>query len=220
MNVNCLLYRLNAGGFKTGVRRRLPQLLTLYAMSLFGATTSDSWLITLQPHRGAITASTTRGDLVGRYGTANVRDQNVDVGEGETEPGTILFPQDPYRTIAILWKDPETKLAPSAVILSGSASRWKADHGISLGTSLRDIEHINGRPFVIAGFGWDYGGTVLSWEDGVLSDLEKNGRAVLRLGPDARSDTSRVQGDRPIPSVNPTMQKINPKVYEIQWVFP
>jgi len=111
------------------------------------------------------------------------------------------------------------------LIIRGKASRWKTAHEISLGTSLTQLEQINGRPFVLSGFGWDYSGTVESWQNGALSkDLEGNGRVILRLDTEQKSanqaDLGQVQGDRPFPSSDAVMQKVNPRIYEIVWEFP
>ena len=68
--------------------------------------TPDPWLILASSEKGTINGHITRADLVRVYGRANVVDRDVEVGEGETEPGTIIFPNDPKRSIEILWKDP------------------------------------------------------------------------------------------------------------------
>jgi hypothetical protein len=67
------------------------------------------------------------------YGAANVVDQEVDAGEGETDLATILFPSDPQRSIEIFWKDPDKKTAPSSATIRGKraggmlcmGSRWE-----------------------------------------------------------------------------------------------
>jgi len=128
----------------------------------------DPYTIVLGRADGSITASSTRRNLVDRYGEANVSDQDVDIGEGETEPGTVLFPKDSQRSIDIRWKDPQKKVSPKFLTIRGRASLWKTAHGISLGTSLKQLERINGRSFSLSGFAWDYSGTVLSWENGAL----------------------------------------------------
>jgi hypothetical protein len=173
---------------------------------------------------GAITASTTRKDLVARYGAANVRDQDIDTGEGETEPGTVVFPRDPKRSIEILWQDPPTKRAPKSLTIRGGASFWKTVHEITLGTSLKDLERINGGSFVLCGFAWDYSGTVTSWQNGVLDrDLTGSRRVIVRLDPSAdyrrQVDLDKVAGDKDFLSSHPVMQEVNPRVYEIIWVF-
>lgn len=193
----------------------------------FGQSEPDPWLILVSGEKGAITAHTTRQDLVGTYGASNVVDKDVDVGEGKTEPGTVVFPNDPQRSIEILWTDPDKKTLPASAQIEGDASRWKTVHSISLGTSLKELERLNGRAFHLSGFGWDYSGTVLSWDKG---SLEKelnggNGRLFLRLGPPSdthvpEEEQSQVLGDSDFSSDHPVMQKLNPKVYQVIWRFP
>jgi hypothetical protein len=192
----------------------------------FGQAAADPWLILATGEKGSISTQTTRSELARVYGARNVVDQDIEVGEGETQPGTVLFPKDASRKIEILWDDPEKKTAPSILTIRGKASRWKAVHGISLGSSLKDLERLNSQPFHLSGFGWDYSGTVMSWDNGSLAaELDGgHGRVILRLDsnvPEAvDEDVSQVVGDRDFSSHHPVMQKLNPRVYEVVWVFP
>ena len=205
----------------------LARIVFVATLCSSGNSGTDQWVILLPPQSGVITASTTRRDLVNRFGVRNVSDGDVGIGEGETAPGTVVFPKDPIRAIEILWKDPKTKRSPESLTIGGKASRWKTAHGISLGTSLKQLEQINGKSFVLSGFGWDYSGTVHSWDNGVLSkDFEGHGRVILRLDTDLKPpnlpqpDYDHVTGDGSFSSSDPAMQKINPRVYEILWEFP
>jgi len=199
----------------------LPVVQTMQAQSA-----ADPWLIVPSGQGAIIGPHTTRKDLVQAYGAANVVDQDVEVGEGETQPGTAIFPKDPGRLIEILWKDPEKKTIPASAQFSGAKSRWKTAHNISIGTSLKDLERLNGRPFMLAGFGWDYSGTVLSWENGSLAAdfAPAQGRVIIRLDSpisgSADKDVHQVLGDRDFPSNHPVMQKLNPIAYQIIVVFP
>ena len=195
---------------------------------------SDPWLIFADGKQGPINAHTTRRDLVRAYGAINVVDQDLDLGEGEVEAGTVLFPSDPERSIQILWKDAKTGTEPSSLTIRGNKSRWKASHATSLGTTLKQLERLNGRPFHMSGFGWDYSGTVMSWDRGMLShDLGQfdphgeHGRIVLRLNCDTprtepltKEEEMQVVGDRDFSSNHPVLQKMNPCVSEMVWVFP
>ncbi len=53
--------------------------------------------------------------------------------------------------------------------------------GIHVGTRLSELETMNGKSFMVASFGWDYGGNVTSWENGKLAKLDCNGKLVLTL---------------------------------------
>jgi hypothetical protein len=190
------------------------------------ASRSNNWLILPGgASGGTITVTTTEAELAATYGKTNVVAQDIDLGEGETEPGTALFPHDPTREVDILWKDPQVKRSHKQVQISGEKSKWKTVHGITLGASLKTLEQLNRKPFLLAGFGWDYSGTVTSWNQGAIEgELVRPGRVILRLQPTndpAHSKSERsVLGDRDFSSGHPAMQELNPRVYQIIWRFP
>lgn len=178
------------------------------------STPADDWFISAADN-SAITKRTSRAQLERQFGRSNVVEGEVPLGEGESEPGTILFPSDPKRRLEILWENPRTKDAPASIRCTGEESLWHTVHRISLGTSLRELERLNGKPFRLSGFGWDYSGTLISWDGG---KLEKDMPGVwLRLAPRRQSvrerDQSSVEGDREFTSRHLEMQRLNPKVY-------
>jgi hypothetical protein len=98
-------------------------------------------------------------------------------------------------------------------------------HGICLGTTLKQLEQINRKPFRIAGFAFDYSGTVISWSQGALEqELDSPGRVILRLEPPQdqwqQPDYRSVLGDRSFSSGHPAMQRLNPSVYQLIWLIP
>ena len=189
-------------------------------------SSDDSWLIVPGKKVGPITPKTSEADLIQVYGKANVQSKDIEVGEGFTEPGTVIYPDDPSKTIQIIWKDQNRRQFPDSIrISSEKKSLWRTTQGISIGTTLKELEKINGKPFSLAGYGWDYGGTVLSWEKGRLeNEFERNGRVILRLSPRETSSVSEkefqsVEGEKGFSSKNKVMQQLNPFVWEIIVTF-
>jgi hypothetical protein len=197
-------------------------VLLLLASAQVWAADID-WLIVPGERIGAITRDSTEAELRKIYGDENVTEAEVDIGEGETETGTVLFDKDPERRIEILWNDPEAKSNPAWVLINEPRNRWKTAEGIAIGTSLHELERMNGQPFTLTGFGWDYSGTVLDWNDGALEKFVGPwGRIILRLLPEAgipENAPADIWGDRDIPSDQPSMQKLDPKVYQIIMEF-
>jgi hypothetical protein len=161
-----------------------------------------------------------------RFGAGNLAPCNVDLGEGETAAGTALFPNDPERRAEIVWADTAKRSMPARVIITGSKSRWEIGPGVTLGTSLSDLELLNKRPFFLAGFDWDYSGTVLDWRGGNLA-VFRTGQTevILRLAPAADSPIDAkmrrsVSGDRRFSSSHKAMRKLNPRVYQIVVAYP
>lgn len=187
--------------------------------SCYAQANSDPWLIVASGEKGTINIHTTREDLVQSFGDTNVVDKDVDVGEGETEPGTVVFPNDTERRIEVLWKDPDKKIAPKSATITGSKSRWHAAHGISLAASLEDLEAVNGRPFAVS-FGTDEPGAILSWRGGLLDREFGNGQVFVTLGctPSNGSRQNcppRLGGN----SDKPAIRKLRLRVSRITWEF-
>jgi len=191
---------------------------------------ASSWTISADGNSGAITATTTEPDLKRMYGAENVKNGEIYLGEGEVESGTVVFPDDPMKRVEVLWSDAE-KRVPKSVYVGGSRnaayadkSLWHTTYGITLGTTLLELERINRKPFRLAGFDWDYSGTVLSWNSGALEGVfgsEGRKKVFLRLiySDPAPAEHRAVQGDRSFSSGHPAMQKINPHVYQMIFIF-
>lgn len=165
---------------------------------------------------GPITSLTSEADLRRRY-QGSLETTRVQLGEGETTPGTILFPGDSLHRAEIVWQDTVNHRHPARVILRGDRSRWQLSHGITLGTTLRELERLNGRPFTLAGFGWDYAGVITDWKGGALDTALAGIKLYLDPGPVQYESApySQVLGDRDYASSLPAMQQLRPKVTQI-----
>ena len=157
------------------------------------------------------------------FGVANVQSGPISVGEGEYERGTVLFAGSPQDRVEVLWKDREAQRAPRRVRIFGATSRWRTPLGVTLGVDLRTLERINRRPFRLAGFAWDFGGTETSWEGGLLESSTSAPCVVgVRLAPALPLDEGEQQrwyrqvlGDRDFSSGHPAMQALQPQIYEV-----
>jgi len=186
-------------------------------------STDTLWLFGASPEEDAIRASTTENLLIRQFGAANVKDDSLDAGEGEVIAGTVLFPTDSARRVEVIWDDSapaHTRI--SMLRVRGNHSLWLVAPGVTLGTSLAQLDSLNHRPFTLSGFGWDYGGTVTSWNGGTLDSLwtGAGGRAHVgvRMGypEDAPGSALRqIQGDREFASSLPAMRAAEPRVREL-----
>ena len=164
-------------------------------------------------------------DLRARFGEQHVKRAPVPWGgaEGDYNDGTVLFPDDESARLQIFWRDAAAQRQPEWVSVRGERSRWRTPAGVTLGTRLRELESLNGRPFRLLGFGNDVSGTVMSWSGGRLEaqDTERC-RVRLRLHvPWQRTDHGRAPlyrqllGEREFSSGHPAMQSLDPVVYEM-----
>lgn len=197
-------------------------LLTSIAVVSQGG--ADLWLIVASAENGAVTLQTTRKDLVRLYGAPNVVDQEVDIGDGEMQSATFLFRNDPERKIEILWKDPDTKTAPQSADISGRKSRWHTTHGITLGTSVSQLERINGRSFrfVLTNDGTDMAEETISWRGGLLQkEFQGKGRIILEIE-SSPSEAAKQKGphDFAVDSDSPVWRAEKPHISRMSWIFP
>ncbi len=166
--------------------------------------------------------------LAKAFGAANVKRVDIDAGEGTTEPGTVVFPNDPKRRIEVLWHDASKRQRPSSITVKGRstwtvAARFPDQRRIMLGTPLAEVEAINGKPFVINGFGWDMGGFAGGWEGGAMEQVVGPCSLSLRFDPDSKVKSGtldRVSGDKPFKSSSPAMRAVKPTVSSISLGWP
>src|SRR4051812_22426210 len=159
---------------------------------LGGAAFAQGGIITCDAS-GDINSVTSEAMLQKRFGERVERAQ-VEVGEGETQPGTVLKAANGGRPeLYFTWKDAaHTHLAS---IRTSGPSKWRLAGGIKIGTSLQTLQKLNGKPFTLAGFEWDYAGTVLSWNGGKLARLNaRRCKVILRL--DAHSGEKSISAEQ------------------------
>ena len=172
---------------------------------------------------GPFAPTATPDILAAAFGAANVTVEDIQVGEGQVEEGTVLFSKSADERLEILWTGGIAHGRVRHLVVRGEKSRWRTLRGLTLGASLQAVERLNRRPFRLLGFGWDYAGTTMDWSMGLLdspSDGPCRIRARFSPTPAAREmDSSKwsaqVRGDREFSSGHPAMQALNPVIYEI-----
>lgn len=195
------------------------------------AEAANDWTIVPGVRVGPINWSTGEASVEALFGEENVVPVDVGTGEGDTEPGTIVFPNDDTRRLHILWRDANTRQHPWWIIVYGENSRWKTASGITIGMSLKALERLNTKPFRLLGFGHDGSGIVTHCGDGVLTELGypipvRDGIEAIgcklsaslspyggsREGARKRELLGRVSGDSEFSSGHPAMQALNPRI--------
>lgn len=166
---------------------------------------------------GPISTNTSYEDLVMVFGAEHVQDAPVDLGEGETEPGTAILTDRSNAYTIIQWAVYRKK--PKAVYIRGENSPWKSLDGIAIGTPLATIEQLNGKPILFAGFGWDYAGTITGWNDGTLERTytlrSRFGCALVPTEPYPDEDYQALLGDSIFSSDLAAVARLNLRVDSI-----
>lgn len=171
---------------------------------------------------GAFAKDSSHLKLAEVFEAQNITYGEVDGPEGTKLMASVLYPKDPKRRLEVLWQNEATRSDLSVISINGQ-STWIAPKGLKLGVPLVTLERLNGRPFKLAGFDWDYGGAVRDWMGGALSILPGGCNMGMKLAPDPNTSAearSQVSGDKQFMSSDPLMRAANPTVEEITIGYP
>lgn len=150
---------------------------------------------------GLITPGMSLGDLEKAYGKANVKDGELDGPEGSTMPGARLF-AGTERELEVVW-DEDGKIVRLVRVI-GSA--WTFENGLKAGMSVGEVEKINGKPFKIFGWGWDYGGSA------IIEEGELAGKVMLSFDPGSDEIPEGLVGEVELSSSDPKVRALKPVV--------
>jgi hypothetical protein len=196
------------------LKATIALLLISFAWVAAAETSSqgDDLLVHGKEHRraGPIDALAGRETLVRIFGDGKLKDTKIVMGEdGVEQPATEILEKGLEATV--LWETPARK-KPISVLITKPGSRWHTAEGIHVGTSVAELEKINGAPFKFSGLAWDYGGQISS--EGKLSKLEG---LSLTLGTDVTGpDSEKFVGDQVSPMSNsPGIAKARIRVYSM-----
>ncbi|HZY82455.1 MAG TPA: hypothetical protein VFE50_23175 [Cyclobacteriaceae bacterium] len=154
--------------------------------------------------------------LIEIFGANNVTRETRYCPEGMCEYTATIVLKDQPNEIEYKWKDSINFRGVDEMAVYGIESTWGTEFGLGPGTTLKELEKMNGKPFQFAGFGWDYGG-IVSWDGGNLDTLSAT--VVLDMPPNnSHPESDSLMGDRmDLISSQRIPQEINPVVYSIRF---
>ena len=177
------------------------------------ATQKNTFLIRPGEGFSDFTDELAKADLMRLLGKNRIMERPFYLGEGESAPGLVLYPDSPEEVEVLLDEDG----FPMMYRIQEEGSEWATAEGLKVGSSLADLEKINGQPFKLTGFDWDYGGTVTNWNGGTFAG--KDFMVVLGYDADAaqfsEEDISQLMGDQEILSTLPALRRYPFKVISI-----
>lgn len=164
---------------------------------------------------GAIARETSEADLKEIYGEKNVAREAWGVGEGDFREATVLF-KETHDEAWVLWLGEDYGVVDQVVI---TGTGWRTKEGLRVGTPIEVLNQINGRSFTFYGWQWDYGGTVISWNGGALSQLGED--VIVRLTRNHQTTWSpsfedAVLGDQEVNSSLDGLSAVEARVHLIQ----
>ncbi len=150
-------------------------------------------------------------DIERAYGKQNLKLQKIPSAEGEEIDGANLF-ANTDRELEIVW-DPDNAKKKVVFDIRIIGKAWKFENGLKSGMTVEEVEKINGKPFKIAGFSWDYGGYA-NFEGGKLA-----AKVSVRFSPTTDEVPDYLQGDKQLASTDKKLRAVKPVVDEGISVF-
>lgn len=168
---------------------------------------------------GAFAPDASHASLAATFGASDVSSETLE-DEGGPFILTTIFADDPTRRLNVRWNDEATLSSPASVGVSGEHSVWTGPLGLSLGSTVEELERLNGRPFEILGWGWDYGGQLWDTRGGALSRDVRGCRLFVYFNFSGDGDLPEALiGDRAIMSNDPALRAVHPTVSAITYRY-
>ncbi len=193
------------------MRLALAAVLTLAAAPAFAAEIDCE---------GVFAKDATLADIEAEFGKQNVVTGEVPGPEGTTMIATTIYPDDPERTMQVRWWDEENVTGLAGVTLAPADT---GPGGVKIGMPIEEVQAINGEPFELFGFFWDYSGFA-AFDSGALSDLPGDCVLNLRLAPTiedlSQDEMNAISGDSEYASDMPEMLAAKVAVREVNITYP
>ncbi|HEY1008325.1 MAG TPA: hypothetical protein VGD92_14125 [Sphingobacteriaceae bacterium] len=152
---------------------------------------------------GEIMLNDDLGSLVKKAGKDKITHDSLFL-EGNFERMITRVGKGTSREIVVYWKEKEQPFRTIQMLeISSRTSPYHFASGINIGTSLKKLVELNGGvPVSLYGFGWDYGGTFISFGNGKLAGPLACFGGVFQLSSTdiVTSELKQVMGDRKIRS--------------------
>ncbi len=168
---------------------------------------------------GPFAGDSSEARLIETFGTDNVVTGDVPGPEGSTILATTVFPNDPAKTMEFGWWDEEKheRIAYFTVPRGDTAPG-----GLKQGLTVKEVEALNGGPFQMYGFFWDYGGSA-GFEGGKLGAAPGGCIVSARFAVGdypADLNVDAISGDTQISSSEPLLEKVDARVDTITVGYP
>jgi hypothetical protein len=164
---------------------------------------------------GPFAADSSEARLVESFGRDNVVTGDIPGPEGSTILATTVFPTDPEKKMEFGWWDEEnlTQLAYFTV-----PAKDTAPQGVKVGMDVKEVEALNGAPFDLQGFWWDYGGYA-NFTGGKLAAGDAGCMVSVRFAPEGEYpqdlNVDAISGEMTVPSSEPLLEQVGARVESV-----
>jgi len=151
------------------------------------------------------------------YGESNVKDDTICGPECvDSVTVTMVYPGS-NKQFVIYWEDSFYHKQIGFIRCYGTDAPYHTAGGIKIGTTLKELVQMNGEPITFSGFGWDYGGNIISLNHGILENSNVHFSLDLM---DYSGEAEGIIGDTEVNSDMPGVKKLDTKIKVIELFLP
>lgn len=162
--------------------------------------TDSSW--------GPITSKSTFADLQTLFGPGNVKDERICGPECiDSLDVTKVYAGTP-KEIIVHWKDSAYHKEIGLLQSYQEGHPYHTSNGLKAGSTMNDLLRLNGKKITFSGFGWDYGGNIISYNGGSLDSSRVRFRLDIK-----QTDDNSLFGDTEMDSDMPAAKKALDKIF-------
>lgn len=202
-------------------------LLLVALIAPIALAQQSGWVIVPGQGVGTVRRTSTKAALLRQLGKDAMWVPSIEGDEGPEGPAFLIYNNDDARRLAVVW-DTEKDRPMMIYICQGntkSVCKWRTGSGIGEGTTLQELHQKNGQPFLMAEAGTDLGGNLMFKQGRLHTELDRKG-GLLWLTLDINSTRLTKEEERMlevpggfVPSNNPILWKLNPKVDRMRFIF-
>jgi hypothetical protein len=178
--------------------------------------TDTTFLIVPGQRVGKITKQTDRKALTALFGANNLEDFIDRAPEGQGNTPTTSVKINGTHSLDVVWQDATRQ---KVISVRTYDPKWHTADGLAVNMSIADLQKKFGK-FSFYGFGWDYGGLVITGNPTLDQYRQKSGinftmAATSRLCQQFTTDCRAVSGDIEISSDNPRLARLQAHIGEL-----
>lgn len=162
--------------------------------------TDSSW--------GPVTSSAAYRDLQTFFGAENVKDERICGPECIDSLNVTKVYAGTPKEIIVHWKDSAYHKQIGMLQSYQEGHPYHTSNGLKWGSPMNDLLRLNGKKITFAGFGWDYGGNIISFNGGLLDSSGVHFRLDIK-----QTDDNSLMGDSEFDTDMPVAKKALDKIF-------
>lgn len=129
-------------------------------------TTTDARYKVTNTSFGLIKLTDDYDKLVMRYNAENVQDGKMQIAQSENEMDVTYIFKGTANEIIVHWSNKHKTIARIEAVQPNNP--YRDEHGVGYGTTMQELETINGTTLSFNGFKWEFAGMITDFHNGKL----------------------------------------------------